>query len=396
MLALASAASFGCTKPDSSTRDARIASGRSWPTPPLEAVDGGLVAEKLPRIGYRGGPFLRNPRIVTITSTRDDPAIVARVERFGSAITHTPWWRTVVDSYCKKPDDCVGEGRASAEVHVLEAFGKETTVVDVADFLAREAKARHLGDLDGDTLLVFYLPAGVGLRDADVRYCGTEGVRGPRATHRVLTLGARRIPYAVLPRCGDDATLTSTASHEILEATTNPDPASRGFAFEQGSANLSFIMAGAEAVDPCGLVTVDGHWTFESGFAVQRAWSNRAAAGGHDPCVPAAADRPYLALVPRQPVARLVAVGDTLSIPLDAVADRAVDGWTISAFDLDGEREHTTYVEAKLDRAHVEAGESALVTLSLKQRHPSGTSVVGLVSTRGVHSSMWPLAVMMR
>jgi hypothetical protein len=81
-----------------------------------------------------------------------------------------------------------------------------------------------------------------------------------------------------MPRCSGEAELTAAASHEIVEATTNPDPARRGFAFVQSSLNLGFTAAGVEPADPCGLITMDRHWMSESGFTVQRAWSNRAAA----------------------------------------------------------------------------------------------------------------------
>ena len=114
------------------------------------------------------------------------------------------------------------------------------------------------------------------------------------------------MPYSILPRCGDEAELTATASHEILEASTNPDPAARGFAFVPDDTSVAFAASGVEAVDPCGLLTMDDHWTQASGFVVQRAWSNRAAALGQNPCVPARAGRPFVALVPRLPAVRLV------------------------------------------------------------------------------------------
>ena len=114
----------------------------------------------------------------------------------------------------------------------------------------------------------------------------------------MLRLEHANVAFAVLPRCGGEAELTATASHEILEAATNPDPARRGFAFRQSSENRGFTAAGVEPVDPCGIVTMDRHRTQENGFLLQRAWSNRAALRGRNPCVPAPADQPYVALLP--------------------------------------------------------------------------------------------------
>lgn len=61
----------------------------------------------------------------------------------------------------------------------------------------------------------------------------------------------------------------------------------------------------------------------QSGFTVQRAWSNRAAERGRNPCLPP--DRPYVALVPREPAVRLPNVGDSATLVVDTVADRPTD-----------------------------------------------------------------------
>jgi hypothetical protein len=389
ILALSSIGPLACSR-DSST--SRPVAGRSWTTPPIEAADGGLVARRLPRILYRGGRFTRNPRIVTVTFTRDDPNLVARLEQFGDTITRSSWWREVVDSYCEKPDDCIGEGRPGPHLHLGDALPAAVRDRDVDDILEREAKAGRFGPLDGDSLLLVYLPRGVDLSDAYTpKYC----VNGPRAFHRVLTVGEARIAYAVVARCGDEAEVTAAASHELLEATTNPDPSNRGFAFERSSDNYGFTIAGLEPVDPCGLLTMDGHWTVANGFTVQRAWSNRAAALGHDPCVPAHANRPYLALVPRTPTVRLTSAGATATIVLDAVADRPVSRWAASAFDVTGNHDNAEYVDLALDRTVIAAGESATLTITVKKIAPPKVDLVGVVSTLGVHSHMWPITVVM-
>jgi hypothetical protein len=253
-------------------------------------------------------------------------------------------------------------------------------------------RAGRLGRLDPETLLVVYLPPGVALADAFVaRYCD----RGPRALHRALRLKRVTVPYAVLPRCGDQAELTASASQEILEATTNPDPAARGFAFEQSSANLGFTAAGVEPVDPCGQLARDGRWTLESGFVVQRAWSNRAASQGRDPCIPAPPG-PYLALVPRQPTVRLAQEGASATITLDAASDRPAAVWGAGALDLTGRHDQQRYVELSLERSKVAAGQSVKLTITVRKLHPNELVVVGIVSKLGRRSHTWPLAVVMR
>ncbi|HVH42641.1 MAG TPA: hypothetical protein VM925_09860, partial [Labilithrix sp.] len=153
---------IGCRDAGTKSRPGPI--GRSWVTPPSDPADGGLVAQKLPRITYRGGRFLRNPKIVTVTFTKDDPSFVARLEHFGDAITRSSWWREVVDSYCTKPDDCIGEAGQARSVRLEDVLPSSVRDVDVDDVLVRAAEAGRFGPLDPETLLLVYLPGGVRLK----------------------------------------------------------------------------------------------------------------------------------------------------------------------------------------------------------------------------------------
>lgn len=366
--------------------------GRAPSLSSLEATNGGLIARRKPRVTYHGGPYLRRPRVVTVTFKGDDPTLVSRLEHFGAIITRTRWWREVTQGYCAH-GDCIGEGRPGTRARLEEVLPDKVRDVDVEALLAREAEAGRLGPLDSDTLLITYLPAGVALSDAFVpRYC--DG--GPRAYHRAFKLGRLQVAYAVMPRCGAETELTATASHEILEATTNPDPSARGFAIEGTSANAGFTAAGVEPVDPCGLITMDKHRTLASGFVVQRAWSNRQASLGRDPCVPTGGRGAYIALIPRQPVVRLTREGESATITLDSAADQPVGAWRVSAFDLTGRHDREPCVEVSLDRTNIAAGQTANLTITIRKQNARRLCVVGLVSTLGDHSSTWPVAVITR
>jgi hypothetical protein len=354
----------------------------------VPAANADLLAQRLPRIVYRGGPFLRHVRIVTITFSADDAALVTRLEQFGNTITRTSWWRAVTEGYCAKEDDCIGEGRPGLSVRLAETLPSQVHAVDLSALLRNEARAGRLGAFDADTVLLVYLPKGVSLKDAFVpSYCGD----GPRAYHKALRFDGKSVAYAVMPRCSDEAALTGSASHELLEMATNPDTAKRGFSFVQSSSNFGFTASGIEAMDPCGFLAPED--VVESGFVVRRAWSNRAAAQGHDPCVPSAADRPYLALVPRVATARVTKLGDSVTISLDAAASQPVTEWAVSAFDLTGAQEREQYVAVALDKTTVTAGQTATLTITLRKQPPRGVSVVAIVSTMGDVSYMWPVAV---
>ena len=133
-----------------------------------------------------------------------------------------------------------------------------------------------------------------------------------------------------------------------------------------------------------------------AGFVVRRAWSNETAKRGTDPCVPHATGRPFVALVPREPVVRLTRDGDSVVIGLDAAADRLVPSWSVSAIDLTGTQEARRYVEVTLDRTVVAPGESATLRITRLAAHRTHQTVVGVVSTVGGHRSLWPIAVSMR
>ncbi len=359
---------------------------------PLSSASEGRspIAERLPRVAHRGGPFLRSPRIVTVTFEGDDPRVVERLEAFGAMSVRSAWWREVSSGYCLGANDCLAEGRLGPSLRLTRRLPSRVRDVDVEALLEEEARTGVLAGLDAEALVLVYLPPGVVLTDAYTpHYC--EG--GPRGFHRMLRAGAIAVPFAVIPRCGDEAETTATASHEILEAATNPDPNNPGFQLESEPA---FRASGAEPVDVCTLLNLDRHRTDESGFRLQRAWSNQEAGRGRDPCVPSVPGRPYAALVPRMPAVRLSSEGETSSLRLDAASDGSLSSWSVTAIDLTGEREGQRYVDVHLDKARVANGDVVVLTLRVVRLHPRQMSIVGLLSNVGVHEHLWPLTVSMR
>jgi len=349
-----------------------------------------LIADRLPRVEYLGGPFIRRPRVVTITFAADSAGLVARLERFGEAITRTNWWRTVSEEYCAKAGDCIGEGQPGLAVRLEETLPADVHVDELGERLVGHAKAGRFGTIDADTVLLVYLPKGVTLRDATVpRYC--EG--GPRAVHRALRVEKHAVGLAIVPRCGDEASLTGTASHELLEVAANPDAARRGFAFKPQPATEGFLSGGIEPVDPCVLLLRGRNRATEHGRTMQRAWSNRAAAEGSDPCVPHVGTAPFVALVPEQPSVHLKIPGEHVKATFEAAASGEVRGWKVSVLDLTGTQDAEHYVDVALDRAYVMPGQRVTLTIVLRKRPPEGRSIVGLVSSAGQSDYLWPLVV---
>ena len=353
------------------------------------AATGELIARHLPRLEYHGGAFIRRPRVVTITFSDDDPSLVRHVERFGGAVTRTSWWRSVTADYCVESRGCIGAGRDARAVRLDEVLPDELHAVDLTTRVARHAEAGTLGAIDDETTLLVYLPPRVRLHDAFVpRYCG----QGPHAFHRPLRLSTGRAAIAVMPRCGDAAALTGTASHELLEMVTNPDTADRGFAFLRGGATSGFTAAGVEPADPCGIATVDNTLVVE-GFVVRRAWSNRAARAGHDPCTPAVRTRPYLALVPQTAGTLLRHDGDRELIPMTAAADRPTAAWSVAVTAVENSAGASPCVDAALDTDTVEAGQTVVLTLTRRAGTAPGRCLVRVISSQHGMASAWPVVV---
>jgi hypothetical protein len=348
-----------------------------------------LIAERLPRIVHRGGPFLRRPEIATVTFEGDDPGVVERLEAFGAMSVRSAWWREASAGYCLGSDDCIGAVRVGPSIRLPHLLPAQVRDVDIEKLLEEEARKGVLAGLGPESLVLVYLPPGVALSDAYApRYC--EG--GPRAFHRMLRAGASSFPFAVIPRCGSEADTTATASHEILEAATNPDPSAPGFRLDS---NAAFTATGVEPVDVCTLLNLDRHRTVELGFRLQRAWSNHEAARGRDPCVPQVPGRPYAALVPRSAAIRLPPA-ETSTLLLDAASDGSISSWSVTAIDLTGDQEGTQYVDARLDKGEVSVGDVVVLSLRAVRLHPRQTSIVGLLSHVGGYAHLWPVAVNMR
>jgi hypothetical protein len=94
-------------------------------------------------------------------------------------------------------------------------------------------------------------------------------------------------------------------------------------------------------------------------FYVQRSWSNLAALGQHDPCVPALDSSVYFNTMPELPDSVgtnftvedtkgvKIPVGGTRTIMVQLYADGPTDAWTLSARDASGESPHLTFTFEK-------------------------------------------------
>jgi hypothetical protein len=159
------------------------------------------------------------------------------------------------------------------------------------------------GPPDVDTVYAFFFPEGTIVDDGDGYLC-CEDYDG---YHWDDDVGGVDVAYSIHCQCpgfdgpgvDDLQQLTVVASHEIVEAVT--DPRGLGYAQADAAHTIWDFVYGGETADMC-LAADTAYWVnpADMRYAIQRSWSNAEARAGHDPCV-GETQRPYFQTIPEQP-----------------------------------------------------------------------------------------------
>lgn len=359
----------------------------------------------IPLVDNNGGRVIQNMHIVTVTWAQDNPSMVSRLQQLDDTITQTPWWTAVSDGYCEQGGTpCIGKGTAGEHVSIADAppssgftdssMGGASSLQDwIKNQLASNA---DFPDPTQDTLYAIYLPDGVGISLDGTQGC-TNGGFG--AYHNSVTLTPKKggtpvtTAYALIPRCGSkEATTTVSASHEFIEAATDPDVGLQALTYYM--TNQEWAFAGGEVGDLCVDFTGGGNDLWKEGtFTVQRTWSNVSAKAGHDPCVPIPTGEVYFQAAPRMDQIVLKKPGDTFTVTLDAYSDAPMNDWTLSGIDFSQFQSGVSYVSASFDKTSVHNGSLIKMTLTLKKAIPQYT-LFAIVSTNDAGMQhFWPIAV---
>ena len=139
-------------------------------------------------------------------------------------------------------------------------------------------------------------------------------------------------------------------------------------------------------------------------FVVQRQWSNKAAAAGHDPCVPTAAGEVYFNATPVLPDAVTlggggqkltmqgvtIPVGEERTIEVELFSDAKTNGpWKVEALDANQLFGGKPTMSFKLDRNSGENGEKLHLTIKALAKGQYGASVFFLSSQLGNRQNFW-------
>lgn len=381
-----------------------------------------------PQVTNWGGAIAANPLFVPVVFPGE--TLAAAIATFTAAIGASDYWATVGVEY--------GVGPASSAPLVTESIAPPVALTDaeIQSFLAqaiatdprfRPLTARSDAGLDAaspdaappsEVIYVLYYPSGTTISAPGLG----ESCTGFGGYHYSFTPpGASPITYVVVPRCASFNELsgidfvTSVASHELIEAATDPDIFSPAWVGTDVDHYLwGLVLGDGEVADMCSFLPAANLRPPEasmSAYLVQRVWSNKAAAAYRDPCVPATAGAAYFNTVPEatpvtfvdqgqsyKTLGTQVPVGHTATVTLDLVADAPTGGpWSVSLLDYGAAFNNPVVLDVQLAGATAGVnGQKLEVDITPQSAAPAafyGLSPYLIYSTRGGVTNLWIGAV---
>jgi hypothetical protein len=349
--------------------------------PPIE--DGGFVSaahSPLPQIPDHGGPVLHHVELVTITFA--SYAYESSIHAFGDWIVTSNWLAGLCDEY-----RC-GEGSHVQKVVIAEQPPAVVTTPDIEGFLHAamlDGRVPRPPTHDNDWMYVVYYPITTRVDAPGFVGCQTGGY------HWYVDDGQARWAYAPIPDCSATrpagwtplGSIEENASHELIEAITDPYPTAPGFRITDPTNPWSTLYG--EIGDLCvTAIAQDGD------FTTTRAWSNAAAAAGRDPCQPIS-DHVYFNV--GAPASVTVAPGGTATFDAIAWSTGPRPPWHVfpyhgpqGSFDPAPRASATT----------VNNGDAITITVTAPSSVPTGATgsvVMYSYDDAGGPYTMWPILV---
>jgi hypothetical protein len=330
--------------------------GRQLAFPIVESYDGALLAP------------LDLITIVSQTQSTDAEFLFG----FSSGIGASAWWKRLAEEY--------DLGSASAVANLMgPPITADMTDHDVYDYITSAISANGGPERNGNSLYLLYLPPGITVIEQGVPNTGCDKFEAYHAAY-----GTRGDNLAVVQQCGGTDprdSMTVAASHEIIEAATDPDyqsyvlPAIAPHApWTEPIWNAYNLTGRAELADLC-----VGTYDLEAGYYYQRIWSNLDVAKGGDPCAPELAEPYYVALFAQDWYP--INAGQTLTIPIFGWASSGMSSaWPLDAYAASAKTGFTATVGGN---GTLKANETSSVLVTAPADAPSGTfAVVSVESDR--------------
>jgi hypothetical protein len=384
-----------------------------------------------------GGLKMTSPVIVAITWDSDPSQ--ASFDSFADELGATSYWKQTSSEWGIGPavSGMVNHVHIStAAPATLQDSDLQTMVSTNAGVTAGWPAATQ------DTIFAFFLPPSLsllvqGMGGGSSDAC-SQGIGG---YHDQVNAGAVTTSYAAVPSCvfpgGNSAAqqTTMSMSHEINEAASDPEPQANTpgvTGFENDSFAFDYFQDfQSENGDACEFFVTGPDSSFYEDtettpaafdYWVQRIWSNKSGAAGHNPCVPVPSD-PYFNVTPLELQAVNVAnpqgpggssssanfpskgykalAGSSVTFPIGFYSDAATSGpWTLKATvgnPITGSQDflaqyNKSTATVSIDKTSGQNGEKAYVTVKVTS---SGSlfkgEMITVTSTLGGVSHYMPI-----
>jgi hypothetical protein len=310
-----------------------------------------------PLVLRHSGTVLDHVELVTITYRDYDPATRDTVEAFGAAIVTSEWYAQVGAEYG------VGAGSATAvRLNVAAPASLDGTQIEAfVDGLVSAGTVPKPPASGSELLYMLYVPSTVTLGSDLADLLGY---------HQQSIVGGVPFAMAVVLDDGAITDTTATASHELIEGATDPyDPPNDGY-YTDAQAPDPWMLVGlaGEVGDLC-----DGETLIPSGtFAVQRIWSNVAAASGKAPCIPYDPDGEWFDVSAEPSTMPTIPAGGSATFTLTGWSTSAVPDWTLQTFAADLSDLTDAQLAAQLSSTTINNGKQVTLTLHAPAGTPGG------------------------
>ena len=297
----------------------------------------------VPAIQYLDGSVQSAPHVVPIVYSTDNK--ISDIGTFLTTLGGSSYWSAVTQEYN------VGPLTAAQPTIITDPAPLSIDDSQIQPWLTAELK----GDagLPPPTLNNVYVIFYPSTTTVTLNSAGWTLCKNNLGYHESIP-GSPPTVYAVVPDCGPVPTRTTTAldsvtsiaSHELIEAATDPLWSSFAWVTLDAAHAVWSFDPGVEVGDMCAFQP-QSYQRLVGSYVVQRSWSNASAAAGHDPCVPPLA-QPYFNAIPlfpdQVPINGVpgslgpvttsgvkVAVGASATIPVQLFADGPTTAWTVDA-----------------------------------------------------------------
>ena len=259
----------------------------------LSLAPPGEARSRAGRLLYYGGPVLGRAKVTAVLWGDVDPQVASALPGFYRAAVGSSYfdWLSEYDTTGKAVDGSPGtaqhirRGSFAGAVRIApHAHGTKLTDAAIEKELAAQVRKGSLPAPGDDTVFLVHFPPGVHISMGGSSSCEQGGFCG---YHSAFRLRGQRLAYAVLPDMGEGSgcdtgcgaggavdRVTSVASHELVEAVTDPEV---GLASGLAAPLAWYDAAGGEIGDLCNGKT----GRLRAGrtvYLVQKEWSNAARA----------------------------------------------------------------------------------------------------------------------